>query len=263
MSVVLAVKNKDKIILATDSQVSYGGTKRLITNPNSYKIWRPAGHQHLIVGGVGALRDLNILSTVDVWFDEYVTVGSKVEDFELTFSYVVRTLAPALRREIADFVGDLEDFNSYFIFAYKDKCFEISPCGAVSELIFDEDVLAIGSGGEVARTVYSALDGINIPVKEKILRSLSAVCKQDLYVSYPIIIMDTNDTSSLEMYDGEYLHLSNGDSIHCEDIQDFFIKEELENKEKEIKLKKELTKEPVLEVIDAAEVDKYEFFKED
>ena len=113
MSVVLAVKNKDKIILATDSQVSYGGTKRLITNPNSYKIWRPAGHQHLIVGGVGALRDLNILSTVDVWFDEYVTVGSKVEDFELTFSYVVRTLGPALRREIADFVGDLEDFNSY------------------------------------------------------------------------------------------------------------------------------------------------------
>ena len=124
-------------------------------------------------------------------------------------------------------------------------------------------MLAIGSGGEVARTVYSALDGINIPVKEKILRSLSAVCKQDLYVSYPIIIMDTNDTSSLEMYDGEYLHLSNGDSIHCEDIRDFFIKEELENKEKEIKLKKELTKEPVLEVIDAAEVDKYEFFKED
>ena len=172
-------------------------------------------------------------------------------------------MAPALRREIADFVGDLEDFTSYFIFAYKDKCFEISPCGAVSELIFDEEVLAIGSGGEVARTVYSALDGINIPVKEKILRSLSAVCKQDLYVSYPIIIMDTNDTSSLEMYDGEYLHLSNGDSIHCEDIRDFFIKEELENKEKEIKPEKELTKEPVLEVVDAAEVDKYELFKED
>ena len=51
--------------------------------------------------------------------------------------------------------------------------------------------------------------------------------------------------------------------IHCEDIRDFFIKEELENKEKEIKPEKELTKESVLEVIDAAEVDKYEFFKED
>lgn len=263
MSVVLAVKNKDKIILATDSQVSYGGTKRLITNPNSYKIWRPQGHQHLIIGGVGALRDINILSTVDVWFDEYITIGSKVEDFELTFSYVVRTLAPALRKEIIEFVGDLEDFNSYFIFAYKDKCFEISPCGAVSELIFDEDVFAIGSGGEVARTVYSAFEGIDITVKEKILRSLSAVCEQDLYVSYPIIIMDTNNTSSLEMYDGEYLHLSNGESIHYEDIQDFFIKEELENKEKENELEKELTKEPVLEVSDAAEVDKYEFFKED
>ena len=44
------------------------------------------------------------------------------------------------------------------------------------------------------------------------------------------------------------------------------IKTKLNNlgyKEKEIKPEKELTKESVLEVIDAAEVDKYEFFKED
>lgn len=229
MSVVLAVKNGDAIYLGTDSQVSYGGSKRLITNPNSFKIWRPKGHNHLIIGGVGALRDLNILSTVDVWFDEVEVMGSEVKEFNLDFAYVVRELAPMIRAELNRFVEkDAKDSGSTFLFAYKDKCYELSPCGAVSELSYDGDFTAIGSGGDITKAVYSAIQDIEVlPLKEKIIRSLAQACEDDLYVSYPIILMDTASANT-EIFDGEYLHISSDTTVHFEDLRTYYSEEDLE-----------------------------------
>lgn len=204
MSVVLAIKDGDTIYVGTDSQVSCGGSKRAIANPNSFKIWRPAGHKHLVVGGTGALRDLNILSTVDVWFDEYEVIGAETQPFELTFSYVVRTLVPSIKAEIGKYAS-LEDFNSHFIFAYKDKCFEIHPCGAVDEYCFDGDFTAIGSGGTITKAVYSALKDLDcMSLEEKMTRSLIQACRDDLYVSLPIIMMNTKDEEVLVITEDPY-----------------------------------------------------------
>ena len=39
MSVVVAIKKNDRIYMGADSQVSYGGTRSTLSNPNNYKIW--------------------------------------------------------------------------------------------------------------------------------------------------------------------------------------------------------------------------------
>ena len=238
MSVVLAIKSGDAIYLGTDSQVSYGGTKKLITNPTSFKIWRPAGHKHLIVGGVGALRDLNILSTVDVWFDEIEVTGAETKEFELDFAYVVRTLAPAIRAELERYTPQgSEPSSSSFVFAYKDKCYEIAPCGSVNELAYDGDFVAIGSGGTITTAVYSAIQDLeDMPLKEKMIRSLAQACEDDLY---PILLMDTA-SSHTEVFDGEYLHISSDEVIHFNDLREYYF--EIENNELDSELDEELAK---------------------
>ncbi len=218
MSVVLAIKENGKVWLAADSQATRGDEKMLLTDPNNFKVWRPKMHEHLIMGGVGTLRDLNIVSTVDVWFDEYTVVGSQLTAFELEFAEVVRTIVPALQNEMTSNGGHCK---SSFFLAYKDKCFSIDADGCVVELYHEGDWAAIGSGDTVAEAAYAVLHDIeSISTKEKIIRAVGQSCEQDLGVNYPILIMNTQDTS-LEIYDGQYLHVDDETAIAFEDITEY------------------------------------------
>ena len=40
MSVVVAIKEGKKIYIGADSQVTKGGTRATLKNPNNYKIWK-------------------------------------------------------------------------------------------------------------------------------------------------------------------------------------------------------------------------------
>ena len=62
---------------------------------------------------------------------------------------------------------------------------------------------------------------------------------------------------------GKTAALSALNCIFSENPNDRILKRSDFHLPKEIKPEEELTKEPVLEVVDAAEVDKYELFKED
>ena len=224
MSTVLAYKDGDKVWLAADSQATKGDQKILITDPNNFKIWRPKMHQNLIMGGIGTLRDLNIVSTVDVWFDEKISTGSMVEDYELNFSEMVRTIVPSLQSEITSLGGHNK---SSFFMAYKDKCFSIDPDGCVIELYSDNDYAAIGSGEVVTEAAFSVLHDLElISTKEKIVRAVGQSCEQDLCVNYPILIMNTKDLE-LEIFDGEFLHTADGQAIPFHEISDYEFQKEI------------------------------------
>ena len=213
----------------------------------------PCRHKHLIVGGVGALRDLNILSTVDVWFDEVEVTGSETKEFELDFSYVVRTLAPAIRAELERYSPqDSVPTNPSFVFAYKDKCYEIAPCGSVNELAYEGDFVAIGSGGTITTAVYSAIQGFGrYATKRKNDSLVAQACEDDLYVSYPILLMDTA-SSHTEVFDGEYLHINSDEVIHFNDLRDYYseIEDDELDDELDADLVEEIRKEFSIEVQD-------------
>ena len=40
MSVVVAIKENGKVTIGADSQCTRGGTRRTLSNPNNYKVWK-------------------------------------------------------------------------------------------------------------------------------------------------------------------------------------------------------------------------------
>lgn len=205
MSVVLAVKMADRIWLAADSQASMGGTKMTLLSPNLCKIWQPEDHKKVLFGCCGSLRDQNILSVRENWYDTLMDDAKK----DIDFKYVVRHLVPEIMNELAS-QGRIvtEDrgirMDSQLIFSHNNNCFRIDPDGCVSDLTYEGEAMVIGSGGEIALAAYNVLEDIcEIDIKEKMIRAVAEACINDLYVNFPIYLMSTIGDRFL--YDGENL----------------------------------------------------------
>lgn len=253
MSVVIAVKDKDSVWVATDSQVSYAGTKKTITSQNCLKIWKPSGHKNMVMGLVGAVRDNNILSTVDYWIDEVDELKGNYG-----FKHVVRDTVPKIFSQLKEFgrvsvsKEGLEYMQSSVLIAYEDKMFEIDSDGCVTD---EEDIIAIGSGFKHCLSAYGAIEDIDsLTIREKLIKTVAAACHADLYVQYPIIITNTK-LDRYEIFDGEELYdATNGETLdmdgnYVDDISEEDMKAIEEIYEKEIE-GKDLTDEEKVEILE-------------
>ncbi len=188
MSVVVAIKDNDRVWVGCDSQVTRGGwTKESLEG--CYKIWKPSDDCNIVMGGVGVLRDINILSTATDWVDE-LAKHKGVDD-----KYIIRTVVPKIYKELEDYgrlkIRDgIKSMESAFIFAYKEKAYEIAGDGAVIE---KDDMLIEGSGYIAGMGAWDRIKNEDIPAKEKVIQVIKASCNVDLYVNYPIVIMNTKD----------------------------------------------------------------------
>ena len=90
MSVVLAVKDGDRILMAGDSQVSRESVKMTINSFNSMKVFKVNGHEGMVMGAAGSYRDSNILSTMDSLYDPILDRTHE----EIDFKFVVRNIIP-------------------------------------------------------------------------------------------------------------------------------------------------------------------------
>jgi len=132
MSVVVAIKDNDKIWVGCDSQVTYGYTKSTLKSQR--KIWRVEDEDNLVMGLVGVCRDMDILSTTEDWIEELPKLKN-----EVNFKYIVRKIVPKIFSELNKF-GRMETKNGqWFIdssvtFAYKDNAYQIGHNGEVMEI---------------------------------------------------------------------------------------------------------------------------------
>lgn len=188
MSTVVAIKDNDKVWIGCDSQVTYGWTKSNTTE-NTNKIWRMEHNKNVIIGGVGDLRDLNIISTATELIEEHILLKGTLD-----FRYIVRRVVPVIFKELESFgrlkiKDNMQSMYSEYIISYKDKLYKISSDGAVED---NKEILAIGSGYITALGAYEAIKhNTNLSVEEKLIARLKASCEQDLHVNYPIIITNT------------------------------------------------------------------------
>lgn len=201
MSVVVAVRDKDQIWLATDSQVTSGWTKSLLVAQHSFKIFKNS--LGVNIGGVGSLRDLNIISTSDV---EWIPENDILKE-NINFKSIVRETVPKLFKELDSFNRlykdkGMEEMNSAFAIAHGEDCFFIEPDGCVIELV---DMLATGSGSDIAESAYAVLRDTELSAKEKAIRSVVVSCERDLFVGYPIVVTSTK-MDGFEMFDGEQFY---------------------------------------------------------
>jgi ATP-dependent protease HslVU (ClpYQ) peptidase subunit len=188
MSVVVAIKDDENILVGCDSQTTYGNTK--ITKKSHFKIWKPKDDNEIVMGLVGYTRDNNILSTSTEWIDELTKLKNEVD-----FKYIVRNITPKIFKELNNYgrmksSNGIQSIQSDIMFAYKDNAFTIDSDGCVTEI---HDILTLGSGNRLCIGAWNSLKDKDIPIKDKLVSTIKAACDSDLYVNYPIVIMNTKD----------------------------------------------------------------------
>lgn len=220
MSVVIAVKDGDRILMGGDCQVSCGGSKAILVSPNLMKVWNVERHPNTLMGGVGALRDLNIAYSMDKLYDSLRDKAGETLDFK----YVVNEVVPTILNHFTSHGRATNDkgivaMQSAFILAQKDKCFSIDFDGCVIDMTYDGECMAIGSGATKAQAAYNTLATIEgLSAEDKLLKALIQACEDDLHVNFPVYIRDTEDTSKLIVFDGVDTYVIGDDEEEVEEL---------------------------------------------
>ena len=184
MSVVVAIKENGKIYLGADSQVTQGSSRASLSNPNNYKIWKVGEAENCFMAHVGLVREGQLVKVNEMPIGELDIIHDAID-----WAFVVRVIVPFIQAVLMDaglIKEDERSFNSSFLFAYRDRLFSISYDGCVLEV---DDFVAIGSGSNEAKG--SLLSTVGKPAEERIVMAIKASAASDIYVDYPIILVDT------------------------------------------------------------------------
>lgn len=195
MSLVVAIKDKERIVLGADKQASTGGSK----DHTCTKIWKLEELPGAIMGGVGSARASQIIQYSQI-------IDKNLLNKEINTDFIVRVLAPTLAAGLKanGIVVDASDgakcdmMPNAFIFAYKDRAWSIWHDLSVSEI---GEYIAIGSGSDVARGVLYAT-----PEKDpfsRIVTSIEAAAESTLYVDNGIDLLAT------DTYEEDLVNMSN------------------------------------------------------
>jgi ATP-dependent protease HslVU (ClpYQ) peptidase subunit len=191
MSVVVAIKDDDKVWMACDSQVSQGYSKMTLTNSNNYKIVRPKNEKNTLVGIVGNLKLQNAMKIQDSFIDELIVLKGEFNFKEMFTKVMPKIFEIAKKYGVSEKAKDQDSvyLNGVIIFAHKDMLFKLDSDGCVTEV---DDYIATGSGGRLSTGYLNQLDNTESK-RDSIIKAVKAACQTDLYVNYPIIVTNTMD----------------------------------------------------------------------
>ena len=189
MSLVIAIKDKDRIVFGADKQVSGAGSK----SHNTIKIWNVPELPGAIMGGVGSLRASQVIQ-----YSKLIDLNAMADLSYGTIdtNYIITVLVPqiVLQLQSAGVCCIAEDeteektvmLPNSFLFAYEDQAWMIWNDLSVSEI---EDYLAIGSASDVAKGVLFATADKN-PF-DRIVTCIDAAAEATLYVDHGIDFLAT------------------------------------------------------------------------
>ena len=182
MSLVIAIKDKDRIVLGADKQASTGGNK----DHTNTKIWQIEDLPGAVMGSVGSARASQIIQ-----YSPIIDKNLIRQDIET--DYVICVIAPAIAAclkangiVLEATSNDCPFMPNAFIFAYKDKAWMIWNDLSVAEI---DEYLAVGSASDVARGALFATPDKN-PF-ERIVTSIDAAAATTLFVDNRIDLLVT------------------------------------------------------------------------
>jgi len=168
MSVVVAIKENDKVYLGGDSFIGSGWTHRTLTNKHNQKIFKAYDNKDIMIGFVGRFREANIISTTEKWINKLTILENKVN-----FKTIARDVVKKIFKELKDngryIQVDKEDWtwDSEILFIYKNDVYQISSDGCVQVI---DDYIAIGAGKELALGYLHQSEGED--PKERIVKAI-------------------------------------------------------------------------------------------
>lgn len=249
MSLVVAIKTNEGIVMGCDTQVSYGGNKYSMSDNTSCKIWDIINCPHGLMGSVGMLRDSQIISA------HAIIDPNRVMNDNIDFDYVVCDLYSTICDILASYHRiSLEPtydkdgifippvLNNEFIFAYKDKAYQISQEGCVRTI---DDYLVIGSGADVATGVLD--NNYNKAPEERIIEAITCCNKNTLYIDNNVIL--------------SYTYEKDCENTNCEECErknycGYYVNEMCEDDNKNEELEFENNEEKNFEILNEEEVNK-------
>lgn len=188
MSVVVAIKQDGVVYIGCDSQVTRGGTRRTLSSVNNYKVWKVLGVDNVLMAHTGSVKDACAVRTMEDLITEYDIYRNRIE-----YGLIVNRVYPEIidRLQHLQYLPKEKPFdalNSSFLFAYKDKLFELASDGSVIE---HEDYVTMGSGEDFARGSLSTTE--EEEPNKRIIKAIKASASGDIYVNYPIILTNTEN----------------------------------------------------------------------
>lgn len=187
MSIVIGVKYRDGVALASDKQVSGGGNKA----NNATKLQR-FKYSNSAMGVVGSLRDCNIIRTIE----EILSYKDILDKTPIDELYVIKNVVPTvqavLQHNKRTTIGEgVETMDSEMLYCTKDNIYSIGDDFAVLEA--DTYYQAIGSGQDKAAGFLASIGDTSSKTKEEITdiinETIKKGCESDLYVNEKVDII--------------------------------------------------------------------------
>lgn len=207
MSVVVAIKEKGKVYVGADSQMSNGTKMTTLANPNNFKIWKVDGKKNIMIGCVGYCRDSNVVKCIDGLIDDQIGKGDKN-----IFKYVVNKVVPQIIGTLRDrnyikMENDyFDEMNSRFLLVYKDHLFVILHDGAVYE---SDDFAAIGSGEDYANGILT--ETVGQEPRTRLIKAIRSAITGDSHINYPIVLTDTEKSDYEILFQKDLVNFKEGE----------------------------------------------------
>lgn len=184
MSLIVAIRDKNRIVLGADKQMSCGNSKNHLTT----KIWEVPSLNGAIMGSVGSARATQVVQYADI-IDKNMIYNNIIPT-----EFIVNSLIPNLKALLkANNINittpddsPCELMPNSFIFAYYNRAWLINSDFTVIELFNYE---ALGSGADIAKgALYASFDKTPF---ERIILGIDAAAENTLYVDNEIEILTT------------------------------------------------------------------------
>lgn len=188
MSIVIAIKDKNRIVMGCDQQVS-GSNLKFNASDNNSKIWDVNNIKGAIMSCVGDARMVQLVSLMDFVLSPTTILNKKINYKSVAgemFNIIYNHLLANKNIEYDSNNNPIQKIGGYFIFAYKNQAYLIYPNEYTIPI---EDYLAMGSGEEVAVGALEETKGL--PAEERIRKAIEACSARTLYVSGNVIIKST------------------------------------------------------------------------
>ncbi len=205
MSCVIALRDGESILMASDSMVTLGDIK--YTNTKG-KIIRPFIDENLLIGICGGSRDNTILSAASEDFKRCMDEINNDVSYDNMVNHMIPMIYDKLNSNKRAYVSKENDtiIKCQYVVAHKNNAYKVFGDGSCDQI---GDFLAIGCGMELAMGAYSAIKDYNLIPLYKVIKTMIAVCDNSSGCDYPINIMTTKDNSILQLTKAEALQLVN------------------------------------------------------
>ena len=167
MTVLLAVKQDNQLILASDRQV----TKQWHLTGEICKTFKKRG---FIFAGSGGLREIQLVMNK-------LTVPPMNEDHEMD-GYVFE-IVEAMRNIFIGYDKECKRMNAEFLLIHKDGIYSIDSNWCYLK---SDNLLVKGSGEDVALGAYKALEGFVDDTVERCKRTIEIVNENTLYCGHGV-----------------------------------------------------------------------------